>query len=154
MASLWYILLFVFKWIFIGLIYFVLFILVRAVQYEMNTQAKGLRSQRPAGVPGRLEVIQKSDHRKAQIPIGRIFNLQIETNIGSDSANDIVLDEQTISGRHAHMSWDGAGWWVEDLGSKNGSLVNNQRCPPHKEQQLPFGATLSLGGMAFKLRKE
>lgn len=155
MTGLSYIFIFFSKWIIIGLIYCVLFMLFKTVRNEMNTQVEGKSNRRlPAGVPGRLEVIKNNQDSKTQIAIGSIYNLQIETNLGSDRTNEVFLRDQSISGRHACMSWDGADWWIEDLGSTNGTFVNGRPCSPHREEQVPFGATLSLGHLAFKLCRE
>ena len=42
-------------------------------------------------------------------------------------------------------------WWLEDLGSRNGSYVNGQRCSPQRAVAVPFGATIMIGDMQFEL---
>ena len=44
--------------------------------------------------------------------------------IGRARDNTIVLDEQTVSSHHARLSYQQGQWWLEDLGSKNGTGVN------------------------------
>lgn len=55
-----------------------------------------------------------------------------ETGIGRAADNALVLDGDGVSRRHARFVGDGAGYHVEDLGSKNGTLVNGKRLAgPH-----------------------
>lgn len=47
--------------------------------------------------------------------------------IGRSEDNDIVIDDRWVSRHHARIRVDGQQYTVEDLGSKNGTLVNGQR---------------------------
>jgi pSer/pThr/pTyr-binding forkhead associated (FHA) protein len=44
--------------------------------------------------------------------------------IGRAGDNGIVIDDETVSNRHARLSYMEARWWLEDLGSKNGTQLN------------------------------
>jgi pSer/pThr/pTyr-binding forkhead associated (FHA) protein len=44
------------------------------------------------------------------------------------------------------------GWWLEDVGSTNGTLVNGQRITARTAQKLSAGARLQLGDMLFELQ--
>jgi pSer/pThr/pTyr-binding forkhead associated (FHA) protein len=46
--------------------------------------------------------------------------------IGRRIGNDIVIDHLTVSGQHAAIDTTSNGSFVLDLGSTNGTLVNNQ----------------------------
>jgi pSer/pThr/pTyr-binding forkhead associated (FHA) protein len=45
---------------------------------------------------------------------------------GSQAA-DIKIRDQSISKRHARIYADGGEWYIEDLGSSNGTFINNKR---------------------------
>lgn len=47
--------------------------------------------------------------------------------VGRRSDNDIVIDDPTVSGRHCRISLQGGVYFVEDLGSTNGTYVNGKR---------------------------
>ena len=47
--------------------------------------------------------------------------------IGRASTNDIVLDEPGISRQHAGIRGDAQGFWIGDLGSRNGTYVNGEK---------------------------
>jgi hypothetical protein len=135
-------------WLFVGLIYLLLIVVVLAVRREMGMRMAG-SGPAPAASPGRLRVVQSgSDGR---LRPGMLLPLPQQAGLGADKSNDLVLKDQYLSAHHARLRWDGAGWWVEDLDSKNGTYVDGRRCPPHRPEPLPVGARLEVGEMAFEL---
>jgi pSer/pThr/pTyr-binding forkhead associated (FHA) protein len=50
-----------------------------------------------------------------------------EVIIGRERSCDCRLEDQTISARHARLASHHGQWWVEDLGSKNGTYLNQER---------------------------
>jgi hypothetical protein len=44
--------------------------------------------------------------------------------IGRDLVCDCRLDDQTVSTQHARLSFHHNQWWLEDLGSTNGTFLN------------------------------
>ncbi len=52
---------------------------------------------------------------------------QPEITLGRDPACDCPLDEDTISAHHARLSYHHGQWWLEDLDSTNGTLLNQER---------------------------
>jgi hypothetical protein len=61
--------------------------------------------------------------------------------IGRDEGCEIHLDDPMISRRHAEVSHSDGLWWIADLGSRNGTLVDGQRVtriplPPSCEVRL------------------
>ncbi len=49
-----------------------------------------------------------------------------EVMIGRDPACDIILTDSTVSARHARLFHRQSQWWLEDLRSTNGTLLNGQ----------------------------
>ena len=49
------------------------------------------------------------------------------TTIGRKPDNDIVIDNQAVSGHHASITVEGDKLMLEDLGSLNGTFVNGQK---------------------------
>ena len=56
---------------------------------------------------------------------GQVFELQAETTIGRASDCAIVIDDARVSKVHARLFRHDDRWMVEDLGSTNGTLVND-----------------------------
>ena len=56
---------------------------------------------------------------------GQVFELQAETTIGRASNCAIVIDDARVSKVHARLFQHDDRWMVEDLGSTNGTLVND-----------------------------
>jgi hypothetical protein len=136
------------KWVFIGLIYLALFIVLIAVRHEMRLRLGGPGIVEVAA-PGRLRI--RNPGSDPRLKEGGVFLLQNETSMGADPQNDLVLDDRYVSNHHARMRWDGAQWWIEDLGSKNGTFVQDRQAAPNVEQIVPFGAVIRVGGLVFEL---
>lgn len=66
-----------------------------------------------------------------------------QIRLGRAPENDIVLDDIKISRSHATVSWDEAGFVLQDLGSSNGTYLNVTRLDgmPHA---LQHGDQISL----------
>ena len=56
---------------------------------------------------------------------------QDEVTIGRSADNDVVIQDALVSRRHARVHRDGTSWRVTDLGSSNGTRVNDQD-PTHR----------------------
>lgn len=52
--------------------------------------------------------------------------LSRESLIGRHPDCQIVLRDSTVSRRHARITRDSAGWWVDDIGSQHGTRVNGE----------------------------
>ena len=74
------------------------------------------------------------------------YPLESELLVGRDESSDIQLRTPDVSRRHARVARTGSGDYVlEDLGSKNGTLVNGTAVKLHL---LRFGDTLHFGSRA------
>ncbi|GAA0707642.1 ATP-binding cassette domain-containing protein [Dactylosporangium roseum] len=47
--------------------------------------------------------------------------------IGRDAANDLVVEGNLISRRHAEVIWSDDGWFLRDLESRNGTFVDGEK---------------------------
>jgi pSer/pThr/pTyr-binding forkhead associated (FHA) protein len=51
---------------------------------------------------------------------------QLEVIIGRGRGCDVLLDDKTVSGRHARLAYHHGQWWLEDLASTNGTFLNGE----------------------------
>jgi hypothetical protein len=78
---------------------------------------------------------------------GQRFTLsKPETIIGRHPGNDVVIEHQEVSRRHASITREGGGFVLRDLGSNNGTFVNGRRLSG--PQALRNGDVIALGEAA------
>jgi pSer/pThr/pTyr-binding forkhead associated (FHA) protein len=83
--------------------------------------------------------------------VGERFSLRASTSIGRDAGNDVPLSDEAASARHAVLELRDGDWWIEDLGSTNGTLVNGTRI--ERAERLRFGDELAIGRIAMRIEK-
>jgi pSer/pThr/pTyr-binding forkhead associated (FHA) protein len=66
--------------------------------------------------------------------------------IGRTSECDVVVYDPGVSRKHARIFADGDGYFVEDMGSSNGTKVNGNIV---QRQRLNTGDSVSLGPVVF-----
>ena len=67
-------------------------------------------------------IVAEGPHQGLKIPLTDGDNV-----IGRLMGCEVLLEDHSVSRKHAVLSKLPEGWTVEDLGSKNGTLVNNQK---------------------------
>jgi pSer/pThr/pTyr-binding forkhead associated (FHA) protein len=82
---------------------------------DLKTQGELLASRKSPAIE--LTIIEGDQE---QI---RLFKVQ-EITIGRDPACECVVASGKVSAKHARLSYHHNQWWFEDLGSTNGSYLN------------------------------
>jgi len=72
---------------------------------------------------GRLVVLASPAGEPTQ---GASIGLDAITTLGRDVNNAIVVDDQFASAQHAVLTFRGRSWYLEDLGSTNGTYINGR----------------------------
>jgi two-component system cell cycle response regulator len=81
--------------------------------------------------------------------LGRRFVLDASPiRIGRGTENQIVLEGDSVSRRHAHFEQRSGAWWCVDDGSTNGSYVNDEQIM--REARLANGDRIKIGPTIFK----
>jgi hypothetical protein len=126
----------------LGLLLLFLVAVVAVIARDLRMPPR--RAARPAG-RARLQVVQpggSSLRSGEQIPL---TNQRFA--IGRVPGNQLVLDDDTVSSRHAVIEANGRGWRIRDLQSTNGTLLNNRPVQSphdlHDGDELAFGAVVA-----------
>ncbi len=88
------------------------------------------------GVMGQIVVMREGVIERVH-PIGRT-----NVTVGRLEYNDLVIDHPSISRAHVRVGFDGAGWFVEDLGSTNGTYLNDEQV---EREALHWGDRVKAG---------
>lgn len=124
-------------------LYIFLWRVVRTLLRDLRAAAR-----EPTANLGRLVVIASPD---GEPPAGHVFALDAITTLGRDVNNSIVVDDPFASAEHAVLTFRGNGWYVEDLGSTNGSYVNSH--PVAGVATIAFGDEFQVGQVRFRLER-
>ncbi len=68
-----------------------------------------------------------------------------ETTIGRDPDCDIVLTHTTVSALHASIRFEKGGFVIQDLESRNGIVVHDQRLPSGTQVEIHSDTALTIG---------
>jgi predicted component of type VI protein secretion system len=98
---------------------------------------------------GQLIVLQTMD---AAVEAGTVFPLQLVTSIGRLGSNTITISDTYASSQHALLSWKEEQWWLEDQGSRNGTLLNGTRIVD--PTVVSTGDVIGIGRTELKLELE
>ena len=99
----------------------------------------------PRGTPTKLQVVSGPNSGQS-VPLG---DKPILLGRGTDAA--IRLDDDYVSTRHARFATNGEQWFVEDLGSTNGTYLGSQRIT--SPVPVGLGIQVRLGKTVVELRK-
>ncbi|GAB5547709.1 MAG: FHA domain-containing protein [Sandaracinaceae bacterium] len=112
--------------------------------FEARTEKRAItRHATPAAVG--LSAADFLDHVVHTLPA------RPDITIGRAAECEVVLQHETISLRHARLRVRGPQMWVEDLGSRNGTLIRGAIVLPRSPVQVSFGQLVQVGALVFKL---
>ncbi|MGA8209501.1 MAG: FHA domain-containing protein [Nocardioidaceae bacterium] len=110
-----------------------------------RASSRSKTARKPRGLPTHVAVLDGANAGDtaslddAPLLIGR----------GTDAA--IRLDDDYVSTRHARIAASGDQWFIEDLGSTNGTYIGSHRLTQPTTLQL--GSTVRIGKTTIELRK-
>jgi pSer/pThr/pTyr-binding forkhead associated (FHA) protein len=131
----------------VALLYLFLLNLVGAVRRDLSRPAvRGTEPSSPLAASGQLIVV---DGGSSGLKTGLTVPLTPETTIGRSAHNSVRLNGAFVSGRHAVVHWKEGRWYLEDLQSTNGTLLN--RTPLERDEALEFGDVIEIGDVKLKL---
>ncbi len=96
--------------------------------------------------------------RRSEKPLVTLFNTDTgektpvvlwENSIGRGKANDITVDDPTVSRNHCVLLRRSEGWFVTDVGSTAGTYVNDE--PADERTRVLVDDVISVGNTRFQL---
>ena len=79
---------------------------------------------------------------------GTVIPLLADSLIGRDAQLPVALDDPHVSARHAELNYRHDQWWLRDLGSSNGTLLNGQ--PVHSVVAIRSGDVLQCAAVRLR----
>jgi hypothetical protein len=129
--------------LFLALLLFFLLRVMRVLLRDLRSAAR-----EPGSLLGRLVVVASPDGDPEE---GRSFDLDVITTLGRDVNNAIVIDDRFASSDHAVLTYRGRSWYVEDVGSTNGTFVNGR--PVSAVAPIGYGDELGIGQVRMRLER-
>ncbi|MBC7593677.1 MAG: FHA domain-containing protein [Kineosporiaceae bacterium] len=117
----------------------------RPAKQKPAAKSKAKRNKPLRGTPTKLQVVSGPNAGQS-VPLG---DKPILLGRGTDAA--IRLDDDYVSTRHARFATNGEQWFVEDLGSTNGTYLGSQRLT--SPTPIGIGIAVRLGKTIVELRK-
>src|SRR3954466_14150278 len=129
---------------------------LRVVRSDLYA-ASGLRVSTPGFRRNNADKAAKGNKAPRQLVVthGALTGTRISLDgrpilIGRADDSTLVLDDDFASTRHARISLRGTDWYVEDLGSTNGTYLD--RAKVTAPQRVPLGAQIRIGKTVIELR--
>jgi pSer/pThr/pTyr-binding forkhead associated (FHA) protein len=98
----------------------------------------------PGPVPSGATVeVLRGFYEGLEVPVDRDWMV-----IGRGRGADIVIAEATMSRAHAAIGFDGEHFYVQDLGSTNGTRVNGGK---EEQARLKSGDEIQLGKLMLRV---
>jgi hypothetical protein len=136
--------LFIVRIVLTGLLYAflaALFVLLwRDLQAARQSASTAMRRERPA----QLRVMRAGEG----FTLGQVLPLAAFTTIGRAESNAIIVADPYASAEHALVAWRSGQWWLEDRGSRNGTLLN--AIAVDEPLVLGQGDVIGVGRLQFK----
>lgn len=140
---------------FLALLWLFVLVALRVVRSDLYA-ASGLR----AIVPGRRTSTRggggRGRHaRQLIVTHGALAGTRVSLDsrsimLGRADDSTLVLDDDYASTRHAKLSLQGEEWYVEDLGSTNGTYLD--RAKVSGPTRVPLGVPIRIGKTVIELR--
>jgi hypothetical protein len=127
---------------FLLLLWIALGLMARTLVRDVRAAARN-----PAAALGRLVVVASPGVPAA----GTVFPLDAVTTLGRDLGSSVVLDDPYASTRHAVLTFRGRAWYVEDLGSTNGTIAGG--VPVSGLAAISYGDEIQIGETRLRLER-
>jgi pSer/pThr/pTyr-binding forkhead associated (FHA) protein len=130
----------------VAVLYLFLALVVRAALRSLRSAAPAPKVAEPEGGALRLEVLEPGG---TQLQAGQVVVVDAALTLGRAERAGLVLTDPAVSGEHARLARQAGAWVVTDLGSTNGTLLNQGLVDG--QARLAPGDVLGLGNVRLKV---
>jgi hypothetical protein len=124
-------------------IYLIIFYSLRIMYKDMKSGERKKRISRAFG----LEVINCGEN--TDVERGAIIPINREITMGRKSDNQLILNDMYVSGYHVKIYLRNTDYFIEDLGSTNGTFLNDKKL--ENKEYLNPGDEIQVGSAVFKV---
>lgn len=132
------------KYIFVFAVYMFILSIVRLIYLDIN-DAKRRESSSGAGF-AYLKLVNL--RRNLDFKMHESYSIKESALIGRSKRCQVYIDDPYMSKNHAKIFLRDGQFYIEDLGSTNGSFLNGRRLPDHPVK-LKDSDKLSFGNISF-----
>ena len=117
--------------------------------------ASGLRASLPVSRRSLRSPQRNRQARQLVVTAGALAGTRISLDgrpilLGRADDSTLVLDDDYASTRHARLGFQGDDWFLEDLGSTNGTYLD--RAKVTGPTRVPLGVPIRIGKTVIELR--
>lgn len=131
----------------------IVYVIWRDLGSAANREHQSPETSSLAGVTaapgGRLRVVSGGE---SPLQLGEVIDLRSHTTLGRAPDNHLVLLDTFVSSYHARLERRDGEWWLTDLDSRNGTLLNG--VPITKSVPLVDGDIVGVGQVELELEIE
>lgn len=132
------------RYVLLAVVYLFIVAVVRAIQVDLRVAAAREEPQRAS------LVVEESP--LPSLPVGTAFRLEGEVTVGRGAATQVTLPSEFASAEHARLFPRGGRYWIDDLRSKNGTLLNGRRLA--EPRPLREGDRVRIGEVTLRFSVE
>lgn len=146
---------------------FIIALLLISVLFYMVLKLRGARGPVTSRILELLPGTKEDDTPGVKVPEAQLIDLgqasslgegpllieKMQTTVGRDPRNDVVINQPTISGFHACITFERDCFEIEDYRSTNGSFVNGVRLEADVPKHLKTGDSIKFADFDFRFMR-
>ena len=133
----------VLRYVFIILIYLFIFSILRLMYLDV----KSMTNRGDSLDDAYLKVVNRLD--SLNFKMQEYYVIDGDITLGRSSRNDIVIKDKFVSKNHLKIIDDNQAYFIEDLGSANGTFLNGAKIEPNEVIELQNNDKIGVGFIQF-----
>ena len=133
---------------FIFLIYFFLYQVARVMIRELVILGTVSSQEERVASPSANSSLEMLEPADSNYLVGEVIPLDHYTTVGRRASNSLQIVDSYVSSDHAELVFDQGSWWLIDVGSRNGSFINN--VPVRARTRVSSGDIVQFGRVKLR----